>query len=69
MIKAVKDFVEDGRQIKAGDEIKPDTFTADTLLDTLFLQGWIVEVKPEKNDSESRPAHKTAKAKVSKTKE
>jgi hypothetical protein len=65
MIKAVIDFVADGRHIKAGDEIGPDTLTADTLLQSLFDKGWIVRVEPLKVESEKAvPVHKTGKKKT-----
>jgi hypothetical protein len=65
MIKSVRDFVADGRHIKAGDEIGPDTLSADTLLQNLFDRGWVVNMEPLKVASEKAvPVHKTGKKKT-----
>ena len=65
MLKATIDFVADGRHIKAGDEIKPDTLSADTLLQPLIDKGWIVNVEPEKVESKKAvPVHKAGKKKT-----
>lgn len=59
MIKATVDFVADSRQIKAGQEIKQDTLSADTLLQSLFEKGLVVETEPKKDN----PAPKAGKGK------
>jgi hypothetical protein len=64
MLKAVIDFEADGRQIKAGQEILPDTLSADTLLQPLIDKGCLVYVEAEKTASKkSEPAHKAGKEK------
>ena len=46
MLKATKDFEEDGVSVKAGEEIEPGQFDADRVV-SLLAKGFITDDKPQ----------------------